>query len=628
MEQPLACIRTVCASLLAVTALPHVEHIIDAFFPTSPWTLESASKRGLLRLMDRLLKYEHPGFNQECRLLRLKLAVEVSVKDGYDVLVLEWWIKRYMPGQTAVSLDRILELAIKQARIPVLEWLFRETNGDLPHLAQKVGCSDPDVTVWLYEHGRRHLNTTQYFHLCVNQFDYQSAKQCLIYKEEDAGGSFCLMNTNKVAEKAITCNLLEQVQWLYDYDPSIFKSSYLNIGIACGHLELVNWLYKKFPKHYFSDPAFYIQLRLHRSFKFSIDIFRWVLCEFEWADNRKRLNWMKDTMVFAAKKGSLEVLEMCRIQVESISGDQVVLDNCDSTNDSGLSQHILEIAAERGDLAIIQWVEVRLTHIFTSEAMNKAAKNGHLNVVQWLHQHRHEGCSPDAIDGAAGNGNLEMVRWLHDNRSEGCTTKAMDSAARGGHFNVVKWLHENRSEGCTTGAMDFAAQHGHLDIIKWLHENRSEGCTASALNSAARNGHLEVIKWLINTVNEGFAETALNYAAAHGRLEVVRFLHTNYQVHCAHSAMNAASRRGHLRTFKWLQEHQSEPFPALDATKWEELGPYSQLKCMALYTTHDRLGWTVDKFAECGDFETVELLLSDARRKGMVSIESKYVESL
>lgn len=195
-----------------------------------------------------------------------------------------------------------------------------------------------------------------------------------------------------------------------------------------------------------------------------------------------------------------------------------------------------------------------------------------------------------------------MIKWLHANRREGCTTESMDSAALNGRLDIVKWLHEHRSEGCTVYAMSSAARHGHLEVVKWLHKNRAEGCTKNAMKVAAANGHLNV----------------------------VQFLHEYCKVDCPQHAMKMAATSGHLKTFKWLQENQPEPFPVLHAAMWKALGRClnSYIKCMVLYTTHDRLGWVVDKFVASGDFETVDLLLFEVCGNGVTSIQSKYVDTL
>lgn len=118
----------------------------------SEWTLESASEFGLVRLLDRLLKHEYSGFSQQFREKRLRAAV----KRGYDIPVLQWWLKLYMPGQTKFSKIAICGIAIRNAQLHVLQWLLHE--GQLPNIRFGTTTS-PEIAYWLYDHGRQ-LPTT------------------------------------------------------------------------------------------------------------------------------------------------------------------------------------------------------------------------------------------------------------------------------------------------------------------------------------------------------------------------------------------------------------------------------------------------------------------------------------
>ena len=82
------------------------------------------------------------------------------------------------------------------------------------------------------------------------------------------------------------------------------------------------------------------------------------------------------------------------------------------------------------------------------------------------------------IDIAANTGNLDIVEWFHVHYPTECTTRAMDFAACAGHFHVIEWLHANRREGCTYRAADHAAEwanlHNDYSIIKWFIKNYPE----------------------------------------------------------------------------------------------------------------------------------------------------------
>ncbi|KAG3179896.1 hypothetical protein PC128_g15796 [Phytophthora cactorum] len=61
----------------------------------------------------------------------------------------------------------------------------------------------------------------------------------------------------------------------------------------------------------------------------------------------------------------------------------------------------IDTVAQRGDLVLIKYLH------------EIAANRGHLDVVKWLDGHRSEGCTTAPIDSAACRGHLEMVKWLH-----------------------------------------------------------------------------------------------------------------------------------------------------------------------------------------------------------------------
>lgn len=78
----------------------------------------------------------------------------------------------------------------------------------------------------------------------------------------------------------------------------------------------------------------------------------------------------------------------------------------------------------------------------------------------------------DVMNLTAQYGFLAIVEWLHENRANGCTTEAMDGAALAGHLHVVQWLHVHRTEGCTEAALASA----HPGIVQFLLAHRPADC--------------------------------------------------------------------------------------------------------------------------------------------------------
>lgn len=90
--------------------------------------------------------------------------------------------------------------------------------------------------------------------------------------------------------------------------------------------------------------------------------------------------------------------------------------------------------------------------------------------------------------------------------------------------------------------------------------------------------------------------------------------------------LKKAAANGHFDTFKWLYENRSKPFgpdlSSLDMHAYE-----NTLKCLALYTKHDRFGSFVDKLVRGGYYETVDLLVAKARAEAVKSVEREVVDT-
>lgn len=189
----------------------------------------------------------------------------------------------------------------------MLEWLYQETNGDLRCLEKPAEYLGPDVVVWLYEHGRRHLNAQLDFRYAnLQDFQDESIKQCLMYEEDDI--SFTTVNVERVVDQAIKNGHLELLQWLYQHRPELFDRACLGEGVSFGCFEVVKWLYEKFPKSYFDDPR--PRSRFILSPLFDFEIIPWILCEFEWKNQVDRIVWMGNAIKFCAGAGSLEMMQL------------------------------------------------------------------------------------------------------------------------------------------------------------------------------------------------------------------------------------------------------------------------------------------------------------------------------
>lgn len=620
-QQPLAAVRLVCNEQSPLAALAHIMGKINAFvFEESDgrWTLESASKSGSLRLLDRLLKCEWLGFNQYCRELCLQFAIKHSIQEVvYDVHVLEWWLKTYIPVQAKYPMDQICLFGIVHGRLDVLQWVHQETQGQLsvPSNTQspEVYCKSPEVVRWLYANGGRHLRLTFVFDpkSLDTEDSLESLKWCLSH--EDC--QFLTIQDPELAlAEAIYTGHLELLQWLHEHRPERCRPSVLSEIVYDGHLFVARWLQVKYPQSYFSDLKWKyggIRAMSHSD----LAAVRWGVSEFNWSDEKAQLVWVTDAMKIAAYAGDLDMLESVseireKILKSKIPNVQNGSDTCDDASDPALHQDIAYWAAINGQQTILQWLENHHKDLQNpqrpTEAAFHAAANGYLDSLKWLHQHRPEDAwRRRSMNVAAANGHLEVVRWMHENRTEGCSVSAMDRAAKYGRLEVVQWLHKNRTEGFTTSAMDMAARNGHLEVVKWLHENRTEGCTTDAMDMAAGQGHMHVIQ----------------------------FLHSNRLEGCTARAKAIAAENGHLETFKWLYENRSEGFESTSRHSESIFRKYSSgqldvIEFMARHRLYLSLGKLVYILINHGRFGAVESILCDAQAMGgVVSIVQKYFDS-
>lgn len=98
MTELLIAVILVCHRRAQQIVVLNIAHTIDAYlWSDSEWTLKSASKRGCVLLLDRLLKYEWPGIHREPR---LRSAILNALSDRYDLQVVKWWFNSYMPVAT------------------------------------------------------------------------------------------------------------------------------------------------------------------------------------------------------------------------------------------------------------------------------------------------------------------------------------------------------------------------------------------------------------------------------------------------------------------------------------------------------------------------------------------------
>lgn len=631
--------RLVCAAHAQVESLPHVTHKIDALLfqdRATQWTLESASERGLVRLMDRLLKDEWRGLNGRFRLLRLNYAIKSAIENGYAVSVIKWWLSFYMPGQTKFSVNVLCRLAIKHGNLQILQWLFKNKRDQL-QIQSFSSCKSQEIVYWLYKHDRQRPVV-----VCVDAAASVEHIQWCMTVEDDQESAFTIRWPSIMA--AIELSSIEMFSRLHRSRP---QPNALEIALRFGRLDVAKRVYQNFPHCRLLGTMCQDCQSIDSScdnWKWKctdLEITRWIFSESGWKDLEAQTRNVKKMMEAAVGKGNTDVLRFLfdfhkkcsQNMTESLSNLSLLDSSCfDSAAANGhlsvmqvlhdehqpCTTKAMDQAAASGRLNIVQWLHVNRSEGCTVDAMNNAASKGHLDVVRWLHDHRTEGCTADAMDGAATCGRLDVVKWLHENRREGCTSKAMDHAAKYGHLNVVQWLYENRTEGCTAAAMDGAASYGHLEIIQWLHNNNlTTGCTTRVMNTAAKSGHFEVVQWLHLNRTEGCTTEAMDLAAEFGHLNVVQFLHQNRLEGCSSRAQLRASQTGRVDVFKWFHENKSDtcpPFIIQDNAAWLTRQP-DIVEFAAHHEGYVSHKFAADTLIRCNRYATAERILREAAAK-------------
>lgn len=529
----LTAVALVCKGNAAATALPHVASLIDAFagIISPKWTLETASDRGLLRLLDRLLAQEWAGVSKFFRDNRFKHAVERAASSA-SLDVLNWWMTKYLPDHED---DWVVDAALRPdaMRAEVLQWLFEQ--GKLPkrHREWRVKriCYLPEVVYWISEHvmnARMIIGVDSLSDFEFIQWAHEQPQQRRKYE---------LVGMERVLDRLSRAGNMEMLLWIHRNRRERCSNEALGYAISRGHADMAKWLHVNYPKKHFNDPW---------EAPCDLELIKWVSSDYKWKQKERQAAWIDNSIHNAIKanpdKSSLEATLSTLAFLYSIRQNNV-------------HEELLK-KQEKASSDDKQCTASRYILRKVTEAMDLAAMVGNLPVLQWLHLNRkNDGCTTAAMDGAAAMNHLDVVVWLHENRSEGCTKEAMNRAIANGHLNVVQWLHENRLEGCRLNVMDSAAGRGHFDTLKWLHENRSEGCTVQAIDHAVRGEYFETVKWLCENRSEGWSGRAIEYAADIGRLDIIEYLHDRRVVECSISAIDNAARGGHIHVMKWLVDH-------------------------------------------------------------------------
>lgn len=358
--------------------------------------------------------------------------------------------------------------------------------------------------------------------------------------------------TPKIFEVAAREGHVQVLQWLLDQGKLNDKDMISNT--LNSRANVIEWLRERFPstKLTISIDQMVEQWTGPEALAFMKDI---------WKRKRqfKKIKLTLDAKSMAAGRGDLEMLKWL---------DTVKKGNC--------PWWAVIVAADHGHVETFQWLQennyhqlgytdiqkaARLGHLgilklrpgdIDPEVTSLAVENGHLEVLKWLHAEKKlvsERIHPRL---AASHGHLEVLQWLHEHGYK-CKSDAVDSAVSQGHLHAIQWLHSNGIRGAGR-AMDDAASANRIDIVQWLHNN-GYGCTKGAMDAAASHGSLDLVIWLHANRTEGCSSRAMKLAAIYGHLHVVQWLHENRSEGCGEHTICRAASNGHCKVVRWLHSH-------------------------------------------------------------------------
>ena len=192
--------------------------------------------------------------------------------------------------------------------------------------------------------------------------------------------------------------------------------------------------------------------------------------------------------------------------------------------------HVLGRIKDPTDLAILRAVSRAMRdavaatgHRVKMATWEHATRFGYLSTLKHRHQQGRLELSEYLLQLAAETGQLEVVKWL---RANGCPWDEMTCswAAQGGRLEVLQWL---RANGCPWNERTCAraAWGGHLEVLQWA---RANGCPwdTTTCSCAALRGHLEVLQWARANGCPWDATTCL-HAKVGGNIELLNWAIAN-----------------------------------------------------------------------------------------------------
>ncbi|EQC37036.1 hypothetical protein SDRG_05265 [Saprolegnia diclina VS20] len=153
------------------------------------------------------------------------------------------------------------------------------------------------------------------------------------------------------------------------------------------------------------------------------------------------------------------------------------------------SPHVLRWACTAGQLHVAEFANDReTTRSLGAGTINDVVRSGNFPVLRFLHENGYDGFSDEAVDIAAARGDLATIRFLNDKRRLRGTRNAMLGAVDHNHIEVVRYLDKHCRANDIAGSLRRAAACGHLELVTYFCSHyEGETLLVGALEAARRS---------------------------------------------------------------------------------------------------------------------------------------------
>jgi hypothetical protein len=145
----------------------------------------------------------------------------------------------------------------------------------------------------------------------------------------------------------------------------------------------------------------------------------------KWAREEKKCEWDELTIVAAAKRGNLEMVQYC------------VANECPI--DTGACAY----AASEGHLEMLKYLHEEVKAPWDFSTAEWVAQNGRLHILEYLVERKYDKYTTGACAYAAKNGHLECLKYLHETAKAPWNEQAVLKAHKNEHPECVQYLLDN-----------------------------------------------------------------------------------------------------------------------------------------------------------------------------------------